>query len=249
MAGATTTPAESADGLVAGPSIPLPINGALPRRAPPGLRPGPATQRAGGNAASVAGCTSSGRAPTRKVTGCMTCWRPRRRVGRRPGGGSEHPATSQRGSAPGSPAGTAPRTRDSEGKRQRCVRGVAHVERAGASDERDLVTSCWRPGGRVAPRPGGCSSIPLPINGALPRKTPPGLRPGPATRRASGNAATVAGCTSRRRAPTRRVARCMTCWRPRGRASRAEAGERHPPGPHPRLLDTGPQAATGTEAR
>jgi len=53
---------ESSNGQLAGPSIPLPTTGALPRRAPPGLRPGPATQEAARNAASVAWCASCWRA-------------------------------------------------------------------------------------------------------------------------------------------------------------------------------------------
>ena len=47
-------------------------------------------------------------------------------------------------------------------------------------------------GGRVRDRPAGGPSIPLPVSGALPEALP-GLRPGPATCMAVGNAASVAG--------------------------------------------------------
>jgi len=66
-----TTEVESATGQLVSPCIPLPITGALPRRAPPGLRPGPATCMAARNAASVAWCT--------------TCWRAGGRDRDRPG--------------------------------------------------------------------------------------------------------------------------------------------------------------------
>jgi len=49
------------------------------------------------------------------------------RVRDRPAGRSGLPATNYRGSAPKSPAGAAPRTRDVHGGRQRCDRGVVHV--------------------------------------------------------------------------------------------------------------------------
>jgi len=65
------------------------------------------------------------------------------RVRDRPAGGSELPATNYRGSAPKSPAGAAPRTRDVHGGPQRCVRGVVH----------DVLA-----GGRSSPRPASCRS-------------------------------------------------------------------------------------------
>jgi len=70
-----TTEAESATGQLVARGIPLPVNGALPRRAPPGLRPGPATCMATGNAASVAWCASCWRA------GALRPWRGARHAG------------------------------------------------------------------------------------------------------------------------------------------------------------------------
>jgi len=114
------TEVEVRDRPAAAPSIPLPITGALPRRAPPGLRPGP-----------------------------RRAWRP---TTLRPGRGARRA-------------------------------GGREVESAN---------------GQLVAR-----GIPLPNTGALPRRAPPGLRPGPATCMATGHAASGAWC--------------MLCWRAGGR--------------------------------
>jgi len=72
------------------------------------------------------------------------------RVRDRPAGESVHPATNYRGSAPKSPAGAAPRTRDVHGGPQRCVRGVVHDVLAGGRPS-PRPASWWVPASRYQP--------------------------------------------------------------------------------------------------
>jgi len=112
---------ESATGQLTGPSISPPITGALPRRAPPGLRPAPLRSTSGGAAACTRGlrsqapfaclvarcslrspwCRDSEGGPQRCVRGVvpvvLASGRPSPRTAT---GRSELPATSHRGSAP-----------------------------------------------------------------------------------------------------------------------------------------------------